>query len=156
MVLAVMVCVLVYRVYGVIQPPVSDEKPLPRPPGDVPPPGSIGDPPTEPPLLRPEDWSSIHERSMFVYKPTGQQAAGGSSAEDEIVFRVLDIQEPTQGQFVARVQTQGRPRTIRVGEKFEQFELISIDPDTQCCEIFVEALGKPIIRCIEEEVEKSP
>lgn len=156
MVLAVMVCVLVYRVYGVIQPQDIDTTLVPGYPRETPPPGIVGDPPVEPPPPPSEDWTSIHERSMFVYKPTGQQGAGGSASEADIVVKLIDIQETSEGQFVARIQTQGRPRSYRVNTKFEQFELLSIDPEAQCCEIFVEALGRAVTRCIEEKVGASP
>ncbi|PCJ65158.1 MAG: hypothetical protein COA73_02890 [Candidatus Hydrogenedentota bacterium] len=156
-VLAVVVCVLSYRVYSMLNPPdeMGKNTSIPQSPQrtvdeadiDIP-----GNPPPAPKDELPENWNNLHRRPGFVFiLPSGNSDdTSGNSQTDEI--KLLDIQDLGQNRYRARIQTgSGRPRYYPEGEKFQSYELISIDPDTGCCIVFSESVSKEIEICIQTE-----
>lgn len=149
MVLAVMVCILIFRVYTVLNPKIENDKPLPTPPEkepivDVPvPPGPVRDYETR-------DWSKIWRRPFFRYEEarTGSRSVGQDAAESAIEIELEQIKAAPDGSFRARLRTPSRTGWYTEGQQFEQFTLISIDNDKGCVVIFSEQETKNLNRCI--------
>ncbi len=146
MVLLVMVAVLAYRVYGVMYPPEPEQWPfIPVPLTDLPQSaeerqalGLPGDLPLPPTSGLPGVYTSLHERNPFWYYSGSTQQKGGEEGSAEALnIQLLDIQ-------VAAGEPRARLKTIRTTdwyserEQFEEFELVSIDVETQTAVVYSE------------------
>jgi hypothetical protein len=141
LVLAVMVCFLVLRVYQVVSPqeagPTARPYPLPGKelPPDSPPPGL---PPAPPPAPRTADWSQLWRYSIFNYR---QPRVGTGPADrgdrQTVKLDVLRIRQMADGNYMAQIRTL-RDKWYREGEAFETYEVLDIDPEAQTVTIFVE------------------
>lgn len=147
MVLAVMVIFLSVRVYQVLNPEEGTQGRSFNLPGPDPDPENLpGPPPAVPGAPLTEDWSPIWRRSIFHWprqRATSSTRGGGVS---EIDLQLLRIQEVTDGVFRAQIRTT-TTKWYSEGEAFEAFELISIDPDTECCVVFAEEIGRNVEIC---------
>ena len=158
LVLAVVVCILSYRVFIMFNPRenMDETKAIPRPPqrtideseiDDIP-----GNPPQPPKDELPENWNNLPRREPFVFVlPTGSGGQDESNDQtDEL--KLLDIQDLGNNRYRARIQTgSGRARYYPEGQKFQSYELISIDPDTGCCVVFSESASREIEICLEDK-----
>jgi len=147
MILLVMVGLLCRQVYAVVYPPapeVADNLPLPRNPDpeDLPP--EI-DPPAAQPiagLRSPGEYANLDRSNPFWYYST--QAEGGAATDsDAIDIQLLDIR--VAGTKVrAQLQTKATKKWYDEGDKFEEFQLLDIDPDAGTVEIFSEGQGRQV------------
>lgn len=147
MVLVLMVGFLMYRVYQVFFPPPPPEEAALRPPAqslpEDPPPGvSPPRPPVQPPMRLPGDYATIHQRNPFWYFGR-QQAGSGSDASTDVQIDVLRIRE-VNNQYRAQLRTATTTGWYNEGERFEEFELVSIDPDEDSVTVYAERLGRRI------------
>lgn len=148
-----MVGFLVYRVYQVVNPPPSPSQKPVSPPGREPPADfQVPEVPSARDLFEsPEDWTGLARRNLFSYRPSaGRQSQEGQDEESLINLTLLSIREtpPDSGNFKARIRSASSPRWYDVGESFESYQLESIDPDSQCCDVFSDNLGRVVRLCI--------
>lgn len=149
-VLALMVILLGYRVYTLVNAEEDLKKLSLKPPGNpvvnVDPPPRVPDQPSPEPVIR------LVRRSPFAYVSPSSRASrtesSGDNKDDDV--RVLRIVEVTGGVYRAQITTGGAAKTIAEGGSFESYQLKSIDPDTGCCIIYSENSNSEIERCIEE------
>jgi len=86
---------------------------------------------------------------MLTYSRLG---AGGTRDDGttELQIEVLRIQDTPRGGLRAQISTGGRRgRWYKEGEKFETFELLSIDEDAGCIDIYAENIRQKKTYCIE-------
>ena len=155
MVLVIMVGILCYRVYQILDPPPppppppnhsfpSDVVPEDRSLWDAPP--ECPAPPAGPQLV---DYTSLYRRNPFwVYAADSRARKDDEAgdATDDIGISLVRIRKMPDGTSRAEIQTKGRNRGwYREGEEFESFQLLSIDATAQTCEVYAEELGKRII-----------
>lgn len=154
MVLAVMVCILIFRVYQVLNPGAEGiNTGVFQPPRDQIP---ADDPrlPQLPPLVSPnpvsEDWSKLWRFSLFTYRQPRQGGPGGRSPNqsEELDLTLLQIRSKGDGTWLAQIKTASRTAWKEKGESFEQYTLQEIDPDTQCVTIFSEQRQQPLTICV--------
>lgn len=144
MVLAVMVIILCYRVYQVLNPVIDDFKRTPKNPGKVLPEEVEPDEPPNPPRAVPtEDWSIIWKRPLWLWQPRVDRRDINSAIEQSVNLQLMDIKEVSDGVYRVKI----RSNTIGwydEGEKFESYELVSIDVDTDSCVIYAEEISRNI------------
>lgn len=152
MVLAVMVAILVFRVYQVLNPLEIETGPNFRIPGPNPPEGiGPGLPPSPPPREPTDDWSRLWRRTIWRWD--AQRGGGGGpgdgqgQAEERLEISLLDLRE-VNGTWRARIQTQSRATWRELGEQFEQYTLMEIDADQGCVTIFSDRLQRNVPLCI--------
>ena len=146
MVLAVMVIVLAYRVYGIVYPPESEVWPrIPVPQTDLPQTdeekqalGLPSSPPIPPTDGLPGTYTSLYEKNPFWYHASQAQTKDkeGVNAED-LNIELLDIQD-VSGKPRARLRTIRTTKWYSEGEQFEEFELVQINVETQTVVIYSE------------------
>ena len=153
MVLAIMVIFLCFRVYQVVQPP-------PPPPGDkvFQPPRSEfppdvetpGIPPRMPGNPSPGNWTDLWRNNPFIYVPPGVSRRGNGDSSQVLELEVLSFQEASPGSWRVRIRSASRRGWYSEGDAFEAYELLSIDPDTECIVIFAEELERRVEICKNE------
>ncbi len=152
MILAVMVGVLCYRVYQVVNPVENPDEviQIPRPPGqELPPDVDIPEAPPRVPLNHRDLGQNpdFKNRNPFQYSRQGAQSDSGAELEtSEVrVLRVLD----QAGTVKAQIESPGTTEWYEEGEQFEAYTLVSINPETKCCEIYFENLRRTEEKCPE-------
>ena len=150
MVLAVMVAILVFRVYQVLNPPPIITGPTFQIPGNDPPEGigpGIPPPPPAPELT--DDWSRLWRRPIHTWHAQrGRGNTGDNRNEQErLDISVVDLRE-AGGIWRARIRTQSRTSWKDVGEQFEQYTLMAIDSERKCVTIFSDRDQKNIEICM--------
>ena len=152
--LVVMVCFLCYRVYTVINPVPDDSTILPRYPSD-----SVSEDEIDIPLTPPrppkdeqaESWRSLMHRNMFVFSLITSNSTSADLGDDYDI-KLLSIQDQGNGKYRARIKEgNDRARSYGEGAKFSTYELIEIDPDTDCCNLYSEDINAEIEICVEEK-----
>jgi len=147
MVLVVMVGFLVYRVWQVVYPPPPPDEAFLRPPmqslPEEPGPGiQPPRPPVAPPMRIPGDYAAIHQRNPFWYFGT-QAGRGAQAGAADLQIQLLRIRE-VNNRFRAQLRTATTTQWYNEGERFEEFELRSIDPAENSVTIHSERLGRTI------------
>jgi hypothetical protein len=130
LVLAALVIVLIYQVYQVqfAAPEEDPEKIVPVPPrGGVP--ARMQDLPPELPLMpaRPD------ENKLVASNPFSAEGLGAGEVDEfgdrQPDLELIEIRPWTGGTYVAEIRTQtARPKRYGVGDQFESYQIISIDP----------------------------
>lgn len=154
MVLVVMVVFLVYRVYQVVYPPPMEEGPVIRAPkarlpedaaernelvqqATLPPP-----PPPRELLAVPGNYAIVHRNNALWYYSAQRDTAGqGEVTAQSLGLSLLDIQR-VGTRLRARLQTRSTARWYNEGEKFEEFELLQINPEQETVEVYAEQHGR--------------
>lgn len=149
-VLAVMVILLGYRVYSLVYTGENDDPEfMPISPGAQ----YQGETIIPPPTPLPYDMDPVTRlirNPLFNYTPPrGGKSSGDSGAGEEGEIRVLRI-VPYGDHYRAQITTGAARKLFSEGEKFESYQLMSIDADTECCEIYSESLSKLIEVCVEQ------
>ena len=145
MVLAVMVIFLCFRVYQVVQPAQSQTEnkdfELPRSefPPDVETPGT---PPRIPADPNPGNWTDLVRNNPFVYVSPGDSTRGDGDSDQVLDLEVLNFQETSDGNWRVRIRSASRRGWYSEGDAFEAYELLSIDPETECIVVFAEELAR--------------
>ena len=146
MVLAVMVVVLCFRVYQVLYPPPPETGGANfQPPGnslplDVKTPGI---PPRIPPNMEPENYTLLWMRSPFTWVEPGTRRRTPDGSIQEVDLELLNLQQVSDGSW--RVQIRSAANTKKwyaEGARFESYQLLAIDPDTECVTVFAEEVQR--------------
>ncbi|NLV43011.1 MAG: hypothetical protein GXY07_00765 [Candidatus Hydrogenedentes bacterium] len=151
MVLIIMVIVLAYRVYGVISPAEPPSwPPIPIPQTELPETeeerqalGMPGLPPLPPTDGLPGTYTSFYERNPFWYYSDGDDDDDDDKAigSEDLNIMLLKIQD-VGGKPRAQLRTTSTTKWYSEGEKFEEFELVSIDPETESVVIYSERYSR--------------
>jgi hypothetical protein len=141
LVLAGLVIVLIYQVYKVRFAPTEAEREevIFQPPRGSVPPGEREDFPDPPPALpdRP-DTKRLVSSNPFSAEGLGEGGPGADGGP-QVDAELLAIRPFSGGTWVAEIRTQTeRPKRFGVGEGFESFKVISIDPAEQKVVIYSE------------------
>lgn len=153
MVLAVMVAILVFRVYQVLNPPPITTGPTFQYPDNDAPEGigpGIPPPPPSPELT--DDWSRLWRRTIYRWDA---QRGGGTTRDNRNEQERLDISlvdlRDVNGDWRARIRTQSRTAWYAAGEQFQQYTLMEIDSERGCVTIFSDREQRNIPLCLPEE-----
>lgn len=140
MVLAGLVLVLMYQVYKVKFAPseVAEEGVQ-----FVPPRGTVTDSKVEEPPPPPPDPDRPDTKRLVRSNPFSANGLGGGAGPgDESAMpdlEVLRVMPWTGGTYVAEIRTQTtRPKRYGVGDQFESYQIISIDPNANEVVIYSE------------------
>lgn len=143
LILVILVGVLCYRVYGVVNPPPPKNAEKPARPSDVLDPGNEPPAPVPPP---PPDiaqgYAEIYSRNPFRYEAVGASGSSGPGAQDPgIVLR--DIKE-LNGVLTARlrVKSTGTDDWHTVDESFQGYLVTDIDAEAKTVTVYVEEFKK--------------
>ncbi len=134
-VIVIAVCVLGYRIYLVVVPPEPPDQvqvTLPRDVDNVPEAQRAellpGQPPPRPARRLPETYRALVNEHPWWYFGEGSAAGSGEVTAADLGLALVRIQE--LGDNVrAQIRTPTTTRWYDPGEKFEEFELLDIDPD---------------------------
>ncbi len=133
MVLIIMVGILVYRGYVIMNPPPEPPMPPYRPPNTEVTAGVLDDPPPvvqpRPPMDVPQTYSELQQRNPFRYN----ERAGGDGAgvtEEDLGISVLSILEGG-GQWRARIRAANRTSWYTVNDETDTFEVLEINPEEE-------------------------
>lgn len=139
MILVIMLVVLGYRIYTVINVAETDiaevfVDPKAIAPVEPYPPAPRATIVTENVVLSP-----LVGRSIFKIDNPGRRDDGGDmvNAEDQ-KLEVLRIIEKADGKHKAMITTGGKNTLVDIGESFESYQLVSVDIENQSCEIYSE------------------
>ncbi len=143
LVLLIMMVLLGYRVYVVINPPQLDTLPPVRPPRkEVPQEQRPPMPPPPPVLDVPTSYSALYNNNPFWFY-SGQSKQG---ATDEITPERLGIAlkkiKQVNDSWKAQLSTESTTRWYDEGDKFEAFELQQINPEDGTVVVYVESYAK--------------
>ncbi|MBI4557397.1 MAG: hypothetical protein HY706_07435 [Candidatus Hydrogenedentes bacterium] len=145
MVLGIMVVILGWQVYIVVNPPKDEnDNFVASPPGNVSPPADQGppSPSNPPPPPAAGEWSSlVRSNPWWVYAQPLTGEGGGKQDDQNPGVILLDIQQMSNGEHRARLQTV-RPRWYREGESFESFRLERINAEEQTVVVYSEKHGR--------------
>ena len=150
-VLLVMVGILGYRVYSVVNPPPPPKwDALPQPMAELPTdPEELkvielpGDPAPRPPMDVPNTYATLYNRNPFWYY-SGQQKTDTKQQEvsaADLNVKLMDIQN-AGGQLRAKLRTESATKWYSENEKFEKYELQKIDFDSKTVEIYSERYAR--------------
>jgi hypothetical protein len=146
LVLVIMVGVLCYRVYEVINPPPPVEIPVVPQPRNVIPNDWKDAPPVPTPIPTVDQQPPTRElvsRNPFSTLSGGQGVGSTVGGEDDIGLQLLGIKPWSGGTFRAQVITKGgKKQYVSEGEEFEEFRIISIDKDAGTVRVFSEKSKK--------------
>jgi len=147
MVLVVMVGVLCYRIYVVLNPEVMVETVNARPPDrsveghspEIIPP----EVPAPPALDLPGNYTGLYRNNPYWYY-AGDRGVG----EEEVTaatlgINLLDIKEAA-GTWRAQLQTETTRKWYEEGEQFEEFELIEINAEEGTAVVYSERYGERV------------
>jgi hypothetical protein len=152
LVMLIMIGVLVYRVYGVFSPPPPPKWPpltqpkteLPTTPEEMEAMALPGNPQPRPPLdvPSPGSYSTLYARNPFWYHSGKQkQDEKKEITAADLNIQLLDIQD-TGGKLRARLRTKVTTKWYSENEQFEEFQLLSIDSASQKVEIYSTRYGR--------------
>lgn len=152
MVLSIMVAVLAFQIFSVlrteddnfIDPPPNPVKVAKREDLDPSPPG---DPPPMPAPEAPVNENEFVEKDPFDWRE--RSAASTTAGAETTTLRLLRIRG-TGDDLVVQIETETSRKWYRVGEAFESYEIISVDPDAGFAEIFDEASNRTRIIELED------
>ncbi len=140
MVLVVMVAILCYRVYQVMNPP-PEEGPTHYPPpitdtAQIPAEAMPPVPPETVPIDVPGNYSNLYRQNPFWYH-SGDRARSEDKAltPEDLDIELLAIRE-VSGRWRAQLRTQTTRAWYDEGEEFEEFVLEQINPEQQSVVIY--------------------
>lgn len=148
MVLAIMVIFLSFRVYQIVRPPEPPKENVASsflPPGSQLPPDVVtpGTPPRVPPPPSPENWTNLWRRNPFTYPSPRDSRRQGSDSESEIDLQLLNIQQSPDGSYRVLLRSpNGRRGWYSEGDAFEAYQLLKIDPEGPCVEVYSDELER--------------
>jgi len=140
-ILAVIVGILVYRVYMVANPPAPPEEAPLVPPKtkideSVPPEVRPPVPQPKPPGSVPGNYAMLFRKNPFWYYGGTQQAGGSSEVTPESLgIALLDLKQ-VNGRWRAQLRTRSTTKWYDEGEQFEEFELQSISPEERSVTVY--------------------
>lgn len=154
MILAVVVVILCHRVYQVMHPKEPPPPPnytyprtqLPEDPQELTELGFPGAPPLPPMPVAAKVWNQLWKRNAFWYSP--KQVGPDDDKLQQFLrnpgVRLRNITQGKAGKYRAQLQTSSSRKWYDEGEQFEQFELVSIDPEKQECVVYSMEFQQPV------------
>lgn len=142
-VLGVMVCILLWHVYGIFNPPPEVETKKLVPPSETNIPKVLSEiaPTPEPPEERPiAQWEGIYTPNPF-WALSAQSPVMSRAASAPADISLIQIQEGRGGKWRARLKT-NVTAWYDEGASFESFQLIKIHPESNSVEVRSDRLGK--------------
>ena len=142
-VLGVMVCVLLWHVYTIFNPPPEEEPKELSVPRKENIPDVIKDiaAPPDPPVDRPRaQWEGIYTPNPF-WALSAQTSVTSRTATAAADISLIQIQEGKGGKWRARLKT-NVTRWYDEGESFQSFQLLKIHPEDNSVEVRSDRLGK--------------
>ena len=153
MVLAVLVVILCFRIYRMLNP-IPDET------AEAVPPSRAGNQlpldAERPPLPLPleavyevDDWSSLSRRNPFFWSNvTGSGEVSVDGVPQDL--KVVRIRETRDGVFSAQIRTQSSTKWYNEGDEFEIYTLQRIDAEAKCCTFRASNQRRSFDICVEE------
>ena len=144
MVLLVVMVVLFYRIYVVFNPPEhAAEAPPALPHKEVPEELQSPSPSPRPPLKVPANFSGLYNKNPFWY----YSGSGGANDKKEVKESDLGITlhaiRDVGGKLRAQLSTTSVPkRWYDQNEKFEQFELVEVNPEDNTVVVYSEQYAR--------------
>lgn len=133
MVLIIMVGILVYRGYVIMNPPPEPPISPYRPPATEVTSGVVEDVPPvvqpRPPMDVPQTYSDLQQRNPFRYNVRAGGDSDGVAVED-LGITVLSILEGG-GQWRARIRAANRTGWYTVNDETDTFEVLEINPEEE-------------------------
>lgn len=126
MVLTVLVIVLCYRVYGVVNPPPIEAAPNFPPPGNAAPDGVPAPPPVPLPTGSPDTGQIVARNPFSVYGGAPAQVEQEPQLDIELVRTMPLGPNEARAQIVVNRQR----RWVSQGEEFDGYRVERIDPET--------------------------
>lgn len=144
MVFGVMVCILLWHVYGIFNPPPDENKPLvlqepnkeniPKVIENI---AAMPDPPDLRPLV---PWEGIYTPNPF-WALSGQSSILSRNQKNEADISLIQIQQGIGGRWRAQLKTNVTD-WYDEGESFESYQLLKIYPETKTVEVRSDRLGQ--------------
>lgn len=161
MFLAALLIVLCFRVYMLLANPpgvTAEQTPPKAPLHSTKTPGTtegsmmvsandVPEPPPRPVLERPDDFRPLVRQNPFTIYGAATGGKSSSDAEgDTIDVTLNNIVKWNDGTYRAELTTKvtGKPKRYKAGEEFENYKLMSIDPQNKTVTIYSTALGKTV------------
>ncbi len=151
MVLVVMVLVLGYRVYQILNPPPPPEWPRLQPPRQELPDepseredlGLPGPPPPRPPMDVPGTYVTFYERNPFWYHAgEGRAAATQEVRAEDLNIQVLSIQDVGDNPR-ARLRSAAGTSWYTAGDPLGEFEVLEVDPAMNTVVVYSQRYERP-------------
>jgi len=142
-VLAVMIGILCWHVYRVVNAPIEASAGTFMPAGKTLQDSEKPPMPLPPPPAVPTSWKAVYTPNPFWFYSGGTTASGISRDDQDPGIKLLRIQEMAGGKLRAQLQTTAT-NWYSEGDQFETFQLLKIDP-TGSCQVYSEGLGKVIV-----------
>jgi len=148
MFLLVMLVILVWRVYKVMNPEKVEDPPVAAPSTSVgaafPATAKPGVPPEPGELPPPWDFSSLWTRNPFtVYSDTNKTSGTNNDKADDI--ELLDIQKKGGAAPTVKLRYGNTQKWHKEGDSFVSYKLLSINVEEKTCEVYSERRGRSII-----------
>jgi hypothetical protein len=141
-VFVVMLGILCWHLYKGWTAPAAEALAIPRSPmltnDDLP----KEPPPPFPAAPMPGQWRGIFTPNPFWYNASPAGASTQQAGPEDVGIKLLRIQTMPNGQLRAQLETT-TVKWYSEGDKFESFELLSIDPAGKC-QVYSERIGKVI------------
>jgi hypothetical protein len=139
MVLAVVVGILVFRVYQVLRPATGMDpgRDIPRPPSSTPPPTPpvAANPITQ---EKPESRAALLARHPFVWQALGNQSDASGADSDAPQLEIRRFGKTPDGRSQAQIKSRASTKWYTVGSKFESYEITDIDVDAKTVKVYSE------------------
>lgn len=100
-------------------------------------------------LLSPGEFSTIVKPVREKVEAANEVQGASKKIVDEPVLRLVKIRNGSKTNKVQISTGRGRPRWYGVDDAFEEFRVLSIDTDSNCCTIINEIESKTITLCVE-------
>jgi hypothetical protein len=101
-------------------------------------------------LWSPDRFDEPIKQLRLQSSPKDEPDPIGKVTEESKRLSLSQIVDDKNGKYMARISTsRGRARFYEVGDKFEEYEVISIDPDSGCCTILSEVNSETFTLCVE-------
>ncbi len=146
-VLGVMVCILLWHVYGIFNPKEEAEPQQFRSPSGENIQGAVAklvaatDPPEERPVGQ---WEGIYTPNPFWALSAQASTASRTSSSSSDNISLINIQRGPGGKWRAQLKTPSVTKWYDEGESFESFRLMKIDPQSNSVEVHSERSGKTL------------
>lgn len=127
----------VYKIWHPNPPPPSPDWKVPTAQGEI----DVPLPPERPGGMLPPPTSSFVRRNPWWLYGVAPQEGGKQEATLNIALEA--IKEWNDGSYRAQIRTKAR-KWYAEGEKFESFQLMTIDPENKQCEIYSEEQARSI------------
>lgn len=147
-----MVVVLAFQIFSVLRTQEDESASFPLPPRreadrEVLQPAPPEAPPEMPPKKLPVDPNRLIANDPFDWR---ERASAGAAEQANVApLRLLRIRSAGDSTMV-QIETDSSRKWYQVGEAFESYELLSVDPEAGTAEIFDESLNRTRVIALED------